>query len=65
MSALVSEFITIIGLFWTFMQTYLVPATVADINIIHVAIWVPVMLGLLTGTIGTIKGMWSRRGKKG
>lgn len=66
MSAVVTEFINIITLFWTFVKTYLVPTGVSDVNIIHVAIWTPVMLGLLTMTTTTIKRLWggSSRSRK-
>jgi len=63
MVAMVQIFIDVITILWTFVQTYLIPATVADINIIHVAIWTPVVIGLLSMVISFGKGMWSR-GKK-
>lgn len=58
---LVQIFMDVIGVFWTFVETYMIPATVADVNIIHVAIWTPIMLGLVTGTIGTLRGLFRSR----
>lgn len=64
MAAIVAALVTLIGTFVTFVQDYLIPATAADINLIHVAIWTPVVLGLLSLTGGFLKGMWARRGRK-
>ena len=61
MSALVQTFVDIIGILVTFVKTYLIPATASDVNILHVAIWAPVVLGLITLTGSMLKGLWSRR----
>ncbi|MBX0331163.1 hypothetical protein K2Z83_26290 [Oscillochloris sp. ZM17-4] len=64
MTALVQAFVDIVGILFTFVETYMVPATAADITIIHVAIWTPVIIGLITLTVGFVKGLWSRRGRR-
>ena len=64
MVALVQIFVDIIGIFFTFVQTYLVPDTASNINIIHVAVWTPVVIGLLALTASFIKGLWARRGRR-
>lgn len=46
---------------WDFVKTSVIPPDAASINIIHIAIWVPVTLGLLSMVIAWGKGMWSRR----
>lgn len=61
MAAMIQIFIDVITILWTFVQNYLIPTTVADINLIHVAIWTPVVIGLLTMVIGFAKSMWARR----
>lgn len=61
MSALVQAFLDIVGLFVTFIQTYLIPVDAASITILHVAIWTPVVLGLVSLTTGMLKRMWARR----
>ncbi len=61
MTALVQAFLDIVGLFVTFIQTYLIPADAASITILHVAIWTPVVLGLVGLTTGMLKRMWARR----
>ena len=62
MTALVQVFLDIIGLFVTFVTDYLIPADAASISILHVAIWTPVVLGLVSLTTGMLKRMWARRG---
>ncbi len=64
MVALVQAFVDIIGVLITFVTTYLVPADASSITILHVAIWTPVVLGLLTLTIGMLRGMWRRGGRR-
>lgn len=64
MVTLVQTFVDVIGVLITFVTTYLVPADVASITILHIAIWTPVVLGLLTLTIGMLRGMWSRGGRR-
>ena len=61
MVAIFQIFVDVLGIFMTFVKTYLIPATSSDINIIHVALWLPVTLGLVAGTISMIKGMWRSR----
>lgn len=61
MGAMVQIFIDVITVLWTFVSSYLIPATVADINLIHVAIWTPVVIGLLSMVVGFAKSMWARR----
>ncbi len=63
MTAMFQVFVDIISLLWTFVQTYLIPATTSDINIIHVAIWTPVAIGILNQVVNFGKGMW-RSGKR-
>lgn len=60
MTALVQLFVDIVGILFTFVNTYMVPATVADVTIIHVAIWTPVIIGLITLTVGFVKRLWAR-----
>lgn len=64
MVALVQNFVDVITILWTFVQAYLIPTDVASITILHVAIWTPVVLGLITLVIGTIKGMFKGGGRK-
>lgn len=61
MTALVQVFIDIVGALLTFITTYLIPDAVADVTILHVAIWTPVVLGLAGMTVSFVKRMWSRR----
>jgi hypothetical protein len=61
MVALVQVFVDVVGVLWTFVNTYMVPATVADVTIIHVAIWTPVIIGLLTMVSMFIKSLWGRK----
>jgi len=63
MTAMFQVFVDIISLLWTFVQTYLIPASVSNVNIIHVAIWTPVTIGILNQVVNFGKGMW-RGGKK-
>lgn len=65
MVALVQAFLDIVGAFITFVNDYLVPVDAASITILHVAIWTPVIIGLAGLVVGFLKGMWSRRGKRG
>lgn len=60
MVALVQVFLDVIAALLTFVQGNLIPAAVADVNIIHVAIWTPVVLGLAAGVVAFLKRMWSR-----
>ena len=50
MNNLFAEFLLIIGQMWTWAMVVLVPSSMSTINIIHVAIWTPVTLGLATMT---------------
>lgn len=61
MTALVQVFLDVIGALLTFVQTYLIPADVAGVTILHVAIWTPVVIGLAGLTVSFVKRMWSRR----
>jgi hypothetical protein len=61
MVALVQVFVDVVGVLWTFVNTYMVPATPAGITIIHVAIWTPVVIGLLTMVSMFIKSLWGRK----
>jgi hypothetical protein len=62
MADIVAAFVTLVGTFITFVNTYLVPADADSITILHVAIWTPVILGLLSLTVGMLRKMWG--GKK-
>ena len=62
MSGMVGELITVTGLLWDFMEGRIIPTSIAEINIVHVAIWVPVTLGLISGAGASIKRMFGRRG---
>jgi hypothetical protein len=61
MAALVGEFVAVITTLYTFVSTNLIPADVASVNIIHVAIWTPVTIGLINGVVAMIKRFWSSR----
>jgi hypothetical protein len=61
MTALVQVFLDVIGALLTFITTYLIPAEAADVTILHVAIWTPVVVGLAGLTVSFVKRMWSRR----
>lgn len=63
MAALITEFLTIVTALLTFVQDTLVPADVASITLIHVAIWTPVVIGFVGLVVNMLKGMWARRGK--
>lgn len=60
MTSLVQTFVDVIGILWTFIEAHLIPTTVSGVNIIHVAIWTPVTIGLASMTIAFAKGMWKR-----
>ena len=64
MSALINEFIAVITILYTFVADNLVPADAASVNIIHVAIWTPVMVGLVSSVVTMIKGFWRRGGRR-
>ncbi|PDW00978.1 hypothetical protein [Candidatus Chloroploca asiatica] len=61
MVALVQVFVDVMGALLTFVITYLIPDEVADVTILHVAIWTPVTIGLAGMVIGFVKKMWGRR----
>lgn len=61
MSDLIQVFIDVVTALYTFVSTNLIPATAADVNIIHVAIWTPVVIGLIKLVVSMIKGFWARR----
>jgi hypothetical protein len=63
MAALVTEFVAVLTVLFNFVKLNLIPVDVASINIIHVAIWLPVTIGLVKLTIGMVKGFWSSRAK--
>ena len=63
MTAIFQIFVDVIGIFVTFVKTYLIPATASEINILHVAIWTPVTVGLIVLTVGMLKGMWQSKRK--
>lgn len=63
MALLVAEFVAVITTLYGFVEGNLVPADVASINIIHVAIWTPVTIGLITLVVSMVKGFWARRGR--
>jgi len=54
-------FLAVVTVLWDFVKANLIPPDVASINIIHIAIWTPVTLVLLSLVIAWGKGMWSRR----
>lgn len=64
MAALVTEFVAVLTVLFTFVQDNLIPADVASVNIIHVAIWLPVVIGLVIMTIGMVKSFWARGGRR-
>lgn len=45
-----SLFVAVIHILTDFITAYLVPHTVADVNLLHIAIWTPALLGLVTGS---------------
>lgn len=63
MGAVVAEFVTVMTTLFTFIKTNFVPATVADITILHVAIWTPTTI-CLTALVGGFVRSWFARGKK-
>ena len=64
MAALVQVFIDVLEILVTFVLDYLVPAAAADVTILHVAIWTPVIIGLVSLTVGMFKGMFKGRSKR-
>lgn len=64
MTALVQGFVDIVTILFGFVKTQLVPADFASTTILHVAIWLPVVIGLISLTVGMTKSLWSRGGKK-
>ena len=51
---MIEQFLIIVGLFWDLSERYLIPNSVAEIDLIHVAVWTPVMFGLIRQTSKTI-----------
>lgn len=64
MLAIFQEFIAVIGSFILFVQDYLIPDTASNVNILHVAVWLPVTLGLLGATASFLRSFWSRSGRR-
>ncbi|HEU4323289.1 MAG TPA: hypothetical protein VFS21_09060 [Roseiflexaceae bacterium] len=60
---LFQTFLNILTLLINFVMDTLVPPSIAEVNIIHVAIWLPVTIGLLSLVIALVRGFWSRRGR--
>ena len=58
MVALFQVFMDVLGIMFTFVQTYLIPPTASDVNVIHVAVWTPITLGILGGVIAFFKKLW-------
>ncbi len=60
---LFQTFLNILTLLISFVMDTLVPPSIAEVNIIHIAIWLPVTIGLLTMVVGLVRGFWNRRGR--
>ena len=58
MGLLVAEFLVILALIFDFVVAIIVPADVASITLVHVAIWVPITLGLATLAITFFRKTW-------
>jgi chemotaxis protein histidine kinase CheA len=61
MIAILQSLLDIIGMVWSGVTPWLVPASLGAINIIHVAIWTPVIVGLLIMTRSTIQRLTPRQ----
>lgn len=59
---MLEAFVALIVVLYNFVVENLIPATAADMNLIHVAIWLPVIVGLVSTVVAMIKGFWGRRG---
>jgi hypothetical protein len=51
MSAIITELLTGFGAILTFAFTAFVPATVADITLVHFGIWASLLVGMVYGVI--------------
>ncbi|MEM8535532.1 MAG: hypothetical protein AAGF95_32175 [Chloroflexota bacterium] len=55
---LVQPFIDVIIALFDFVVAYLIPTSAADVNLIHIGIWTPVIIGLVSSVVVMIKGFW-------
>lgn len=64
MPEMLQAFVDMIIIFYNFVVENLIPATAADINLIHVAIWLPIIVGLVSTVVAMIKGFWGGRSRR-
>jgi hypothetical protein len=58
MAAIFTEIMLVVAELFTFVETNLVPADAASLNIIHIAVWTPVTLGLIGMLVRVLKSFW-------
>ncbi len=57
MNTLLAEFLNVVGVFTHWAMSYLIPASASEINILHIAVWTPDTLGLVTLSGGMVRRM--------
>lgn len=60
MAAVVQAILDAILPIWTWVTTNFVPATAADVTLVHVALWSPFIMGLVFGFLSMVM----RRGRR-
>lgn len=66
LTQLVTDLLSITTLFFTFAMNLMIPklntlGTGYDVTLIHVAIWVPIFLGLFGAAAGGVRKLWNSR----
>lgn len=57
----INVMLTVVTAVWTWATTNLVPATAADVTLVHVSLWLPLVFGALSFVIGLVTRRGSRR----
>ena len=58
---LIADFLATLDLIFDFVLALVVPASIADISLIHIAAWLPVFLAVASGAVVFMRRTWPRR----
>ncbi len=58
---MIESFLNLLGMLVAFVQARLIPASLAELSLLHVAIWSPVVVGLVALSARTLRSMVRRR----
>jgi hypothetical protein len=61
MLEIVNIMLQVVTAVWTWSTTNLVPATAADVTLVHVGLWLPVILAALSFVVGLVTRRGSSR----